>query len=46
MHGAKKNKKKNCIITGVYNTDFFPAKSLTLSNEDSYIFMLGLVVLV
>lgn len=45
MDGAGEKKQKH-IIAAVYNTDFFPAKSLTLSYEDSYIFVLGLVVLV
>lgn len=47
MHGVEKKEKKNRIITAVYNTDFFPAESLTLSGEDFYIFIFkGLVVLV
>lgn len=46
MDGAGKKEKKNHIIAAVYNTDLFLAKSLTVSNEDLYIFILGLVVLV
>lgn len=45
MDGEEKNPNRP-ISTEVYKAGSFSAKSLALSNEDSYIFMLGLVVLV
>lgn len=46
MGELKKKKKRHYISTEDYKVGFFSAESLALSNEDSYIFMLGLVVLV